>query len=446
MPFADARAGVPGLAVAEADPAADLRFLATLADACDRYTPMVALDPPNGLLLDIAGAAHLFGGETALAADALKRFGRRLTVRHALADTPDAAAALARLSPGSSGAMEDIMRLPVDALGLPPEDSAALRRAGLKRIADLAARPTAPLSARFGAATLALERLLGRIDSRITPRRPLPALHFARRFAEPVAQEDDVRAALAALVAQAAQELDRRGVGGRSFHVRLWRSDGAVRGLAIETGLPTRDAARIDRLFRERIETLSDPLDPGFGFDLMQLAIAAVEPLSPVQAGLDSRGHGPEALDALVDRLSTRHGRARIRRLLPVESHVPERAVRAVAALDAPGLSWPAPPAGEPPLRPIALFDPPQPVEALSEVPDAPPVRFRWRGRMHRVTRAEGPERIAAPWWKAGDEGRPTRDYYRVEDSDGRRFWLFRHGLHDRESVTARWYLHGLFA
>ncbi len=447
LPLADARARVPQVRVVDADPERDARLLLRLARQCLRWSPMVAPDTPDGLLLDIEGCAHLFGGEAGLVTEACAHFGRHFTVRHALASTPSAAWALARYPQDVVDEEEAIRCLPIAALRLSPEAEAAIRKAGLKRIADLADRPTAPLSARFGtAATVALDRLLRRVDSRITPLRPLPALHFARRFADPIGYADSIRAALASLTLEAIVELDRRGEGGRCFAAAFFRSDGAVRELAIETGQPTRDAALIGRLFHERIEALADPLDPGFGFDLIRFAVPATEALGVSQGDLHSRPQQAEAFEALIDRLSIRYGRGRIQRIAHVDTHVPERAERAWPAQDAgPGI-WPLPRAGEPPLRPIFLFDPPYPVEVLAEVPDAPPRRFRWKGVAHAIVRAEGPERIAAPWWTKSGEGRPTRDYYRVEDSEGRRFWLFRQGLYVRESAEPRWYIHGLFA
>lgn len=446
MPLADARAQVPCAMVREADPGADASLLLHLARMAGRWSPMVAPDPPDGLLIDISGCAHLFGGEAALVAEVVARLGRKMTVRPALASNPAAAGALARFPSDHADEAEAVRRLPVAALGLDGDATAALRRAGLKQVGDLADRPTAPLAARFGeAATAALDQLLGRRDSRITPLRPLPALHFARRFAEPVGHAEAVEAALAGLADEAAVALRQRHQGGRCFLVSLHRADGAVRELAVGTGRPTRDPALIARLFRERIASLADPLDPGFGFDLIRLDLPATEALTPTQSDLDRRAEGGEALDALVDRLSVRHGRGRIRRLTRVNTHVPERAVCAVPALDCrQPAPWPSPPPGEPPLRPLCLFDPPQPVDAIAEVPDAPPRRFLWRGAAHHVVRAEGPERIAAPWWRKSGEGRPTRDYYRVEDSEGRRFWLFRHGLFEREATQPRWYIHGL--
>ncbi|HWL47179.1 MAG TPA: DNA polymerase Y family protein, partial [Sphingomonadaceae bacterium] len=199
-------------------------------------------------------------------------------------------------------------------------------------------------------------------------------------------------------------------------------------------------------LFRERIEALADPLDPGFGFDLIRLSVPVIEPLAPAQLRLEGGALAEGELAALVDRLSTRLGRGRFRRFQPRDTHIPDQAALALPAVAAPPPArWPAPPAGEPPLRPLHLFDPPQPIEVIAEVPDGPPCRFRWRRVLHEVTRYEGPERLAAEWWRRDGPPGLTRDYYRVEDARGRRFWLFRHGLYD-EKPDPGWYLHGLFA
>jgi protein ImuB len=445
LSLADARVRVPDLAVADHDPQADARLLARLVDACDRYTPMVATDLFDGLTLDVTGTAHVFGGEAGMTAD-LARLAPfwRVTVRHAFADTPEAAQALARY--GRDG--HDIAALPVTALRCEEEVATALGRAGLRTIGDLAERPTAPLAARFGQEICdRLDRLLGRADSRISPRRALPALQFDRRFAEPIARTDDVLTVIAELARDADRAMERRGKGGRRFAVRLFRSDGERRDLAIETGRATRDAALVRRLFVERIEALADPIDPGFGFDLIRLAVPVLEPLAPTQLELDGGEVSDGELLALIDRLSTRLGRTRVQRLAPRDTHIPEQAVLALPAIETPAPErWPDPAPDEPPLRPVHLFDPPQPIEVTAAAfPDGPPHQFRWRRTSHDVTRYEGPERIAAEWWKRDDNAGPTRDYYRLEDARGRRFWVFRHGLY-RETDRPRWYVHGLFA
>ncbi len=444
LPLADARARIPELVVFDADDPADAALLGWLAEACDRYTPMVATDPPHGLILDITGCVHAFaGGEQGLADDLAQRLARiDLTARLSLATTPDAAAALARYG------RNDIRDLPVAALRVEPDIHLALTRAGLRTIGDVAKLPSAPLAARFGEEMpVLLARLLGEADVRITPRRTPADIECEARFAEPIARTDDMLTTIARLVAEAAAALSERGSGGRRFSVALFRSDGHVARLSVETGHPTRDPAILDRLFRERIDALADPLDPGFGYDMIRLAVPVAEPLAPEQLQLDGGKVADRELAALIDRLGTRLGRNRVRRFAAVDTHIPEQAALEFPAVEArePG-SWPRPDPGEPPLRPIHLFDPPHRIDVIAEVPDGPPRRFKWRRAMHEVVRHEGPERIAAEWWMRRDNAGLTRDYYRVEDGRGRRYWLFRHGLYGAEKAHPDWYLHGLFA
>jgi protein ImuB len=450
LALADARARVPELAVFDAEPIADQRWLERIADDCDRFTPMVALDLSDGLTLDITGCVHLLGGEAGLACNIEARMQRWASqMRHAFADTPEGAHALARFQTASAASEEAALRrLPLAALRLDHETELALRRAGLKTIGDLVSRPTGPVTARFGeAVTSVLMRVTGKIDSRIVPRRPLPALYFDRRFAEPIARTDDAMGVIEELVEEAGHVLEERRRGGRRFVVRFYRSDGRVLEVGVESSLPVRDPPTLVRLFHERMEALADSIDPGFGFDMIRLAVPVIEPLIPTQLRLEGGALSEEAMVALVDRLSARLGRNRLRRFVPYDSHIPEQMVLTLPALDvSTGVCWDRPPPGEPPSRPIHLFDPPQPIEVVAEVPDGPPRRFRWRRTLHDITRFEGPERIAPQWWKQGGGEKLTRDYYRLEDMRGRRFWVFRHGLIDRERPDPRWYMHGLFA
>ncbi|SNS41327.1 protein ImuB [Sphingomonas laterariae] len=453
LALADARARVPDLAVADHDPAADATLLDALAAGCGRYTPLVAIDAPDGLLLDITGCAHLFGGDTGLAADAEARLIRAgLTLRHALAGTADGAHALARFqtapAPDEAAA---IKRLPVAALRLDPEAETGLKRAGLKTVGDLACRPLAGIAARFGAdAVTALRRLLGEAESPIIPRRTEAMIRVERRFAEPIASTDYALAVLTELATEARARLEERKAGGRRFEALFFRSDGLARAIMVETGQPTRDPAVVMRLLRERIETLRDPIDPGFGFDMVRLAVPVAEPLAATQLKLEGGAIHEAEIAALVDRLSTRLGRGRVRRFRARDTHIPEQAQLALPAIaTATPAAWVPPAPDEPPLRPIHLFDPPQRIEVIAEVPDGPPHRFRWRREAHEVRRYEGPERIGAEWWRrkdgAVDQPGLTRDYYRVEDVRGRRFWIFRHGLYS-EKPDPGWYLHGIFA
>ena len=464
MTLADARALQPGIAVAEMDVSADRQFLRCLGEHCIGWSPRVSLAQPHGLTLDIAGVDHLFGGERGLAAEveeAMARIG--LAVRLAIAATPEAAQALTRHGkwPCGKEQAEDeraaVRALPVGALGLDAEATLALTRAGLKTLGDLSSRPASALTARFGmGAVSALHRLLGEEQAPIATLAHPEPLHFERRFAEPVALQSSIAACFADLLREAARQMEERGLGARRFILTLFRSDGARHRLEIATGLITRDPAVALRLFDERIAALADPLDPGFGYDRITLFLPQAEALAPQQPGLDGEERQEAALADLIDRLSTRLGAGSIRRLVPQDSHVPEQAQLALPAIEAPApVMWPAPPVGEPPMRPLFLFDPPQPVEVIAQVPDGPPHRFRWKRKLHEVRLYEGPERIAAEWWRReGGENGPgegpgkaglSRDYYRIEDMRGRRYWLFRHGLYD-EKASPRWYVHGLFA
>lgn len=456
--LADARARHPDIAVAELNEAADRHWLDRMARRCGGWSPLVTAMPPDAIVLDIAGSEHLFGGEAGLAAEAEETFAATgMTARIACADTAEAALALARhASLPVRDEYDAIRALPVEALGLEADAATALRRAGLKSVGDVAARPMAGIAARFGAdAVTALRRLTGEEQTPIPALAQPAPLRFERRFAEPIGHQSAIAASFLELLQEAARVLDERGLGGRAFRLTLERSDGARQHLEIETGQPTRDPAPVLRLFDERIAALADPLDPGFGYDRIVLAVGATEPLAPAQPALDGGERADTALADLIDRLSTRLGPGALLRLEPGDSHIPEQAQLAFPAIHARApMRWPAPPPGEPPLRPLFLFDPPQPVEVIAQVPDGPPHRFRWRRKLHEVRLYEGPERIAAEWWRRKGGERPgkgglTRDYYRVEDVCGRRYWIFRHGLYEEKPDPRqgpKWYLHGLFA
>ncbi|HEY8382442.1 MAG TPA: DNA polymerase Y family protein [Microvirga sp.] len=452
LTLADARARIPELGVADHDPAADAALLERLAEDSDRWTPLVALDPPDGLLLDITGCAHLFGGERSLRTALVERFVQGgIGARAVIAGTPDAARALARFGrvrivpPGQEA--EAVRDLSIAALGAPHPVTVALARAGLKTVGHLASRPSLPVSARFGEElSRRVRRLLGQEDVRITPRRaPAPCL-VEQRFPEPVARTEDIEGTLIALVVEAGGMLEQRGEGGRVFEASFFRTDGVVRRVRVETVRPLRDARAVLRLYRERLDALADPIDPGFGFDLIRLSVPVTEALDPAQASLDREAQAEDEVDCLVERLVARFGPDRVLRFAVRDTHQPERAARLVpaATTDRSSLPWPEPEPDEPPARPLRLFDPPQPIETIAEIPDGPPVRFRWRRMLHEVARAEGPERIAPEWWRRRKDA-PTRDYYRLEDQHGRRFWVFRSGLYGRDAGEPRWFVHGLF-
>jgi protein ImuB len=463
LPLANARAICPELTVYDADEAADRKTLEDIADWCDRFTPLVALDPPHGLFLDITGCAHLFGGEAALQrtlCQALQRQG--FAVSAAIAATSICARTLTRAASGSivadGGEADAVAPLPVSALGADEAIVRGLRRAGLKTIGDVAARGRHEIAARFGSRfTTLLAQALGEGDAPISPRKLPPDYIVEKRFAEPIATESTISITLSSLAAMLVSVMDKQGKGARRLEAAFFRTDGAVRVIAVDTGRPVTRAEAVDRLFRERLDALSDPLDPGFGFDLIRLSAGRTEIVVQEQRDLDATVHDNDELSALIDRIAARIGGKRVLVHLPEDTHIPERAALAtpaqhhlVASMQA---EWPERTAGEPPLRPLRLFEKPEPIKVpFATVPDGPPHHFTWRRVTHAVVRVEGPERIAMEWWK--QEGHAlTRDYFRVEDEEGRRFWIFRDGLYEREladeagkPVPPSWYLHGLFA
>jgi len=454
MTLATARAMLPDLRIMPSDEAADEALLNHIADWCDRFSPFVACMPPRTLLLDITGTTHLFGGE-AQTLDRLRLSlnGQGLTVRSAIAGSAAAALALARFADGTTAACGKdavaLAPLPIEALALDAATNHALRRAGIKTIAQLAARNRTELTARFGSGMIfLLDQALGLAEKPISPRLPLPIYSVEHRFAEPITTEPVILATLTRLAQRLSEVLEARGDGARSLEARFFRADGVLRLITIETARPLRTPAIITRLFQEKIDRLSDPLDPGFGYDLIRLSATRVERALPVVPRLDAPAEGTGDLDFLIDRLAARFGKERILSFLPNDSHIPERTVLAIPAQSAKtaAISWDAiREKDDVPRRPMRLFAQPSPVEVIAEIPEGPPAKFRWRRVLHTVVRVEGPERIAMEWWRH-EKPRPTRDYYRVEDSEGRRFWLFRNGIYGRETGSPQWFVHGLFS
>ena len=476
--LADARAVAPDVRIMPHDPEADRAMLEKLCAACERYTPWVAIDPfgarqnrsihaPGnefggdgaGLWLDVTGCAHLFGGEDALLADISARFARAgFRTRAALAATPGAAWALARYGDADKNtyrggapageARAQLKSLPVGALRLEPALIEELERMGLRRIGDLVHLPRAPFARRYGRIALdRLDQMFGDLDEPISPQHP-PPIHVVRRvFAEPIGRTEDIERALDEMLPMLAADLETHGQGIRALDYILHRVDNSRAIVDIGTSRPVRDPVHLARLFREKLAET----DPGYGIEVAVLAARIVAPLTPAQAAF----HAGSALDPLetsgaarlVDRLANRLGNGNVTRLAPVESHLPERAWRERPAMTAKAnnIVWDGPERRGP--RPVKLLGQPLPIDVMASVPDGPPAAFRWRSRNHRVTRAEGPERIAPEWWL--DEGaqlsRDLRDYYRIEDEDGRRFWVYREGLF-LPGILPRWYLHGFFA
>ena len=484
MALAQARAMVPDLRALPYEAAADVRLLESIADWADRYTPLVGRDHllgvAQGLMLDITGAAHLLGGEAALSADLVGRLGRQgVHAVAAIAPTVGAAWALARCGdPEGMILPEDVSRggldaalarLPVQALRLAPETSAALRRVGLKHIGDLIGRPRSALAARFGAALiLQLDRARGIDTEAINPRQPIPPAVVEQGFAEPILTTGAVEQSCRALAERLTAVLEDRGQGATALELAVYRVDGLAKRIDLRLASPSRDAKTMADLMALRLGHLDDPLDPGFGYDLVRLAataIAAKGAEARALPGLDDLAAPQslaEACAPLIDRLAARFGADAIQTLATADTHIPEQAARLVPASITPALRTEKgpPPAADPRHRPLRLFDPPEPVEVMAEVPDGPPVHLRWRRRPLRIVTAQGPERIAPEWWRPAalaQDGSPgagrdcTRDYWRIEDAAGRRLWLYREGFYGGPGAAAtqrlpRWYVHGLFA
>ena len=470
LALAQARAMHPALDVVPEDADADAELLENIAEWCLRYTPLIACDAPDGLLLDISGCAHLYGGERQLVAD----LGRRLAdagfaYRIAIAGTIGTAWAAARdgrPDAYASGEERDILcPLPLGALRLPPPMVASLGRVGLKRVGDIIDMPRAPLAARFGVELLRqLDRALGREHEPLTPRLPVAPYVAEKRFHDPIAREEDVLGTVEMLAVQLAAALERRGDGARRIELTLFRTDGALRRIAAGTARPLRDPADMRALFSERLNALADEFDPGFGFDMARLSVLVAEPAVPEQIGIGAAEDAGEMV-RLIDRLSARLGAQRVRRAVAQDTHIPEVAsVSLPAQMTCTDDGWAAfnryrtevdlaP-------RPLRLLSQPEPIEVVAEVPDGPPLRFKWRRALHDVAAADGPERIEGVWWHQppGEDiapaGNRVRDYFRVEDTSGHRFWLFRAGLYrdlTRADIaqgavaTPAWFAHGMF-
>ncbi|KAA2233140.1 Y-family DNA polymerase [Salinarimonas soli] len=442
LTVAHAQALVPDLHVAEASPEAEGAELTRLAAWCLRYAPVVAADPPDGIWIDVTGAAHLVGGEDALLDDLVDRFGRAgIAARAAIADTPGAAWALARFGRVRRADPWDLPGvlepLPVAALRLPPDIVDALRRLGIERIGEVLALPGAPLSRRLGLDLCRrLDQALGHVPEPIAPLVPPETIRRRIAFPEPIGAPETLARVTARLCADLCRDLEARELGVRRLDLVFGRVDGGTRAVRVATARPSRDLAHLARLLTDRLEEV----DPGFGIEEAVLAATRVEPLPPGQLGVRGidEADAPLDLGPLVDVLAARLGPARVYRQAPVESDIPERSVTRVAPLAPPtGTGWPGGLG-----RPVRLIDPPEPVRVTALLPDNPPAAFTWRSLRRKVVCSDGPERVLGEWWRSADEASSFRDYYRVEDERGQRYWIFRDAPSDQ---GGRWFLHGLF-
>lgn len=460
----DAKATLPDILSEEIDRAADGKALAALAEWLVRFSPIVAFDGEDGLMLETTGCAHLFGGEAGMASELSRRLSQvGYTHRVAAAGTPGAAHALSRgASPGESPILPSgeepagLALLPTATLRLSPEALTLLRRFGLTRIGQLYDIDRKALARRFrsrqaaDAVCLRLDQALGRRAEPLVPLR-LPPEHVERLpCPEPLTSPEGIQDGLRQLTGKLCITLAAEGLGAQGFTFRAFHSDGGVSAVTVNAARPVRAPEHVLRLFREKL----DRIDPGFGIDLLLLEAARTGPMEagsrPLSGDLAGSDYDAEAIALLADRIAARLGEGRVTLTVREASHLPHKAERQAAyAGQAPEISLLPPTAP----RPVRMLARPEQVSVMAPVPDGPPLQFVWRRRLRRVVRADGPERIAPEWWTylplapgACANLPRTRDYYRIEDHEGRRYWVFREGLYgDERGAAPEWFIQGLF-
>ena len=435
--LADARAQIPDLLSELHEPAQDAASLLGLCRWMERYSPWVSADMPDGMILDITGIAHLFGGEPAMLRDIKQRlaaYGFGISI--APAQTIGAAWGLARYGKGG----EKLEPLPIEALRIDAEAAKLLRRLGLKTIGSLMGIPRASLARRFRGEhideniLLRLDEALGLRDELLNPLTPLSSFIAHRALMEPSISTQGLESLLSGLVAQLARDLESQGQGAIRLMLKLFRTDGSRVNIPAGLSSPSREPAHLLRLLKPRLETI----DAGFGIDAMTIEACETAKLNIQQYGFMEDTTNAE-FDRLNDRVMNRVDKP-MASLVPVQSYIPERAEKkSLARSQVPSLKLSK-------SRPPLLFEHAEVALVIASVPDGPPMRFTWRKVTRRVLKSEGPERVSPEWWQLSDGGR-VRDYYIVEDEQGRRYWLYREGLYGEPGQTQpRWFVHGLFA
>jgi protein ImuB len=438
----DAQTLLPNLETIPDDAEANARVKKRLLEWCGRYSPLVADDGSGGIVLDITGCAHLFGGEASLLQDLQARIlSTGYRVRGAIADTLGAAWALARFGKQVIITSEELQRelnpLPIEALRLPKEIAAELRRVGLANIATLRKIPRQPLAVRYGSGILLrLDQAFGQAEEPITPYRSPAPYRATRTLAEPIGTIGAVEYVLLDLLQEICSKLEKAYAGARQLDLDCYRVDGTVASCTVNTAKPLRAIAHLMRLFSERLDTL----DAGFGIETLILSVPHFDKSGPVQMSLPQFQQDVDdssAVDELIDRLGMRLGFEQVCRFRIRESLLPEHAVefRPVTAPILPNAAWP-----EHRIRPVHLIRPAIPIEVSTIFPSQLPVQFRMGNQQHRIVKAEGPERLAPEWWRMESQSWELRDYYRIEDESGARFWIFRE---QKSPGSTRWFLCG---
>lgn len=460
MRLTDARTLLPDLKTTRLDPVLSQRLLKLCVQWANRFTPWVGQMEDHDLVLDITGCAHLFGGERQLAARIMAALAKRkISVRIAIAGTIGAAWALAHYGSEPLTLLplgqerEALRRLPPAALRLQASTLALCHKLGLSRIELLAKLPRNEIRRRIHPDALSrLDEAIGYKGEVVSPARPLPIYHCRQSLAQPVTELETIQHYLAPLMTALCAQLQAAGRGAKRVDLRLTATDGRQLGQSVYLSKPVALASHITRLFEDRLERLSHSLVVTYGIDDIYLCASQTVLLTARQSGFvevllaQSPSEIGQAFFALCDRLGERLGQTRLLRSVPQASHIPERAISFVPSLAL--QTMPACDPATPDERPIIMLTRAEPVEVIADIPEGPPRRFRWRRRLYTVVCAQGPERLSPAWWQSIGQHKAenTRDYFRVEDDNGHRFWVYRDALYSEAVTPPVWYMHGFFA
>ncbi len=443
MAVADARAIIPSLQVLNDDAELAGKALKGLAAWLIRYTPAVSIDLPSGLILDITGCAHLWGGEKQYLADIQKRlkdFG--YDIRIAIADTIGCAWAIARFGKEvsiieSSDQTTALLPLPPAALRLEAETVERLEKLGLRQVKNFISIPRSSLRRRFGPQILLrLDQALGHGEEWIDPVLPIEPYQERLPCLEPIVTATGIEIALQRLLDTLCHRLQQEQKGLRVACFKCYRIDGKMEKMEIGTNRPSCNIKHLFKLFQIKIDTI----EPALGIELFTLDASKVENLSAAQEKLWQHNTGLDNIDLseLLDRIAGKIGANNIHRYVPDEHYWPERSFKMASSINEKlQTSWKL----DMP-RPLQILFKPELIEVTAPIPDYPPMLFRYKGKLHKIIKADGPERIEQEWWLQQGQ---HRDYYHVEDEEGRRYWLFRSGHYDTPK-SYQWFIHGFFA
>jgi protein ImuB len=442
MAVADARVFIPNLHVFNHRPGLTERLLQQIAEWCIRYTPIVSVDLPAGLILDVSGCPHLWGGEQMYLTEISRRFtGMGYTTRMGMADTIGAAWALAHFGKnetvvGTGAQLDALLCLPPASLRPELSTTERLEKLGLRKISDIIHMPRPALRRRFGQAfLLRIDQALGNADEIIQPVIPLKAYQERLPSPEPIVTATGIVIALQYLLETMCKRLQLEEKGLRTAIFKGYRVDGKMESITVGTNRPSHSVQHLFKLFEFKIASL----EPATGIELFVLEAGKVEPVTVIPGALWKKTNGLEdqPVAELLDRVAMRIGTNRIHRYLPAEHYWPERSFRPAVSLDEPmTINWKF----EMP-RPVQLLSDPEKIEVTAPIPDYPPMLFRYKGTLHKIIKADGPERIEQEWWLQQGQ---HRDYYSVEDEKGQRYWLFRSGHYSDQNY--QWFIHGFFA